>query len=306
MAFACLGLTEIPDDLLCQPAFLRKEKKTRFAANGLISNGYQSLAKARRILANDLDAEFMDKLFNEDRIIEVETNPSMFFTSSYLAGKYLLYGLQYYSTQRNQANPELEIFASESRQWIVQGSVDYQRWLFFGLQFRNQQDKIVRKRFRLVDLGTDSGKDLLKPQEYSRLFLEPGVGVVLGDFKFSVLGSGLIVSGDTEGDFPDRPEAQAGAAYEFSLPVGSLELALDYKSLSYEEESTSDKFHTGARFKYGALNLLTGVDSFGFSGGMLFTVEKIYSGILYSTSRVPWRDSEEYAQTAYIELGWQL
>lgn len=306
MAFSCLALDAIPDDLPCQPALLQLERKSRFVASGSISNGFQSLTKARRILSNDLDAAFLNDLFTKDQIIEVETNPAMLFASRYLSAKYLLYGLQFYSTQRNQSNPELELFASESKQLIVQSSYPLSSHVFVGLQLRSQQDKVVQKSFRLVDLGTDNGKELLKPAEYSRVFAEPGAIVLWNGFKFSVFGANLAVaSNDSAGLLPERPEAQWGSSYQMPLYSGSLDLTLDYKSLSYTE-SNDQKLHSGLRYRYGALSLLAGADSWGLSSGILFSIEKLYAGILYSTSQLPWRRAEEYAQTTYIEIGWQL
>ncbi len=305
VAFSCLAWDNIPDDLPCQPAFLPLQKKPRFVANGLISNGYQSFAKARRLLANDIDAEFMNGLFTQDKILEVEANASMHFLSQYVSAKYLLYGLQYYSTQRNQANPQLEMYAAESKQWVVQTGYPISQMFLVGLQLRSQSDKIVNKAFRLTELGTDSGKELLKPKEYSRLLAEPGVALNGSNWKLSVLGANLLVDGDNTEEIEEKPEAQVGASYEFPAFSGKMDLSVDYKSLSYTEDP-DQKLHWGARYQYGVLSLLGGVDSWGLSGGLFFSIEKIYSGILYSTSQVPWRKSEEYAQTTYIELGWQL
>lgn len=304
MAFSCLALPQIPDDLPCQPALLQKEKDPRFAINLPISNGYASTVKARRLLANDLDAEFMDSLFKEDKILEVEGNPSLMFSSRYIAAKYL-YGLQYYSTQRNQANPEIQMQVAESKQFILQSSYAVWSNVYIGGQFRNQQDKMIQKSFRLVDLGTDNGKDLLKPVDYGRLFFEPGIAATVKDTTLSVFGANIQIAGDRERPINDGAEAQFGISQEISILSGTMNIALDYKSLSYSERD-DQKVHFGTRYKYGALNLLAGVDSWGLSGGMLFSIEKLYAGILYSTSQIPWRSSSDYANTTYIELGWQL
>ncbi len=306
VAFSCLAWDDIPDDLPCQPALLTFQKKPRFVANGSLSNGYQSLAKARRLLANDLDAEFMNDLFSQDRILEVEANASMHFLSQYLSAKYLLYGLQFYSTQRNQANPQVDMLASESKQWVIQTAYPFSDMISVGLQLRSQQDKIVRKSFHLTELGTDNGKDLLQPKDYSRLYAEPGVALSGTNWRLSLLGAGLLVDGDTTEDIDEKAEAQLGASYGFNALSGRFDLSVDYKSLSYTENDESQKLHWGARYKYGVLSLMGGADSWGLSGGLFFSIEKIYSGILYSTSQVPWRKSEEYAQTTYIEMGWQL
>lgn len=307
-AFSCLAVTELPDDIPCQPALVRLEKKPRFAANGYISNGYQSLSKARRILSGDLDAELMNSLFAEDQILEVETSASMYFTSSYLAGKYVPYGLQFYSTQRNQANPELEVFAAESKQFVFQTGLNLTRSILLGLQVRSQQNKIVDRAFRLVDLGTDSGKELLKPKESSHFYVEPGAAWVSDAWKFSVLGAGLAVGGSEEDPVRslNRPELQLGASYEARISSSIVDWSLDIRGLDETVEKDEHKIHGGVRLRYGALSLLGGLDAYGLSGGMLFSIEKVYSGIVYSTSQVPWRVSDEFVQTVYIELGWQL
>lgn len=328
LGFSCLTMTDVADDLLCQPAFLPLEKKSRFSANGYISNGYDSLAKGRRILANDLDSDFIASLFRENRVIEVELSPSMLFSSQVFAGKYMLYGFQYYSTQRNQADPILNVFAADSKAWQFQWGKEYGNWFYYGVQLRTSEDTVIKKAFRLVDTGTDAGKNLLKPRKGRRVYLEPGIGFIghsgssasekgsdsaMGmqgsQWKISLFGANLMVNeyieDNAENFYEDKPELQVGASYSTEMFYGLWDLMLDYKSLE-SDENADHKFHLGSRYRYGVLNVLGGLDYYGASLGILFYLEKIYSGIMYSTSQVPWRSHDDFVQTVYIQLGWQL
>jgi hypothetical protein len=62
----------------------------------------------------------------------------------------------------------------------------------------------------------------------------------------------------------------------------------------------------GLLFSYGAMNLGFGLDNRGSSFGVFYVLEKINAGILYSTSQVPWNQTDYYAQTVYLQAGWQL
>lgn len=113
---------------------------------------------------------------------------------------------------------------------------------------------------------------------------------------------GYIENPSDEFQHPTEPEVGLGVSPE--LPFGKLDLMLDYKSLSYDENE--EKIHAGILFGFGAMSLGAGVDNYGGSTGIFYSLEQINAGILYSTTQLPWRKDDYYAQTVYVQVGWQL
>lgn len=111
---------------------------------------------------------------------------------------------------------------------------------------------------------------------------------------------------DRNSEFRHPTELQAGFGITPTLPIGRLDILIDYKSLNYEESSFEEKLHIGALFRYGAMNLATGLDQNGASFGVFYGLEQINSGILFSTTQLPWKKEDYYAQTVYVQVGWQL
>lgn len=103
----------------------------------------------------------------------------------------------------------------------------------------------------------------------------------------------------------ESPELQLGLAYNMPVSYGELILGLDHKSLSYSEEF-NEKFRFGTLYKYGSMNLGFSWDKFGYSAGVLYSLKKISSGILYTSTQLGGGGSDAFTQTVYIQLGWTL
>lgn len=91
----------------------------------------------------------------------------------------------------------------------------------------------------------------------------------------------------------------------FPFRLFKVDLLADYKSLDIEA-SSEQKWHLGALLNFGALNFSTGLDAYGISSGVYYALDSITAGILYSTTRLPWRPNDYYSQTVYVQLGWQI
>ena len=62
LGFACLGLTEVPDGLPCNPAATPFTPHAGLKAEGLISNGYANFEKTRKLLTGEADESLIKVL----------------------------------------------------------------------------------------------------------------------------------------------------------------------------------------------------------------------------------------------------
>ncbi len=89
------------------------------------------------------------------------------------------------------------------------------------------------------------------------------------------------------------------------LKWASIELTLEYKSLTYEE-SDLNKLRLGGAFNFGAMHLTAGADSNGLSGGIYYALDQINAGVVFSTTKGLNNDEEFFTQTVYMQLGWRI
>ncbi len=311
MAHACLT-SLLPDSLPCNPALTALIKKPRLSATGLLSNGYPTLERMKKLLGGDIQQETIDALFSSERVLQVEANAELAFSAKNLSAKYTPLAVRYFSVIRNETNPDVELYAVEEKNFTAQTGFEVLRRVYAGLQIRHVERKFIKKRFKLFDLATPAGKDLLKSQTETITYVEPGVFTALpsewlGDWRWR--GSLMLVNGGfAQEDHPDieaAMELQGAIGFSPPMPWGKLDIEIAYRGLTAEEEA-SEKFRFGGMYQFGAMSVVGGVDSEGVSGGVFHGMDQLNAGIVYSTTQVPWRSLDYYAQTVYVQLGWQL
>ena len=118
-----------------------------------------------------------------------------------------------------------------------------------------------------------------------------------------VVNSGFVSEKFDEAREP--AEAQFGIAISPPVGWGSIDLNLDYRSMTYEE-SDLKKLRLGALYHFGSMELMAGIDSNGLSGGVYSEINKFNAGILFSTTQFVNEGESFYTQTVYVQLGWQI
>lgn len=308
MAHACLSMTLIPDSLPCQPAYTPFTKKSMLGMEVLLSNGYANLTNVQKLLDGRVSQDLVDTLFSNGQILQIEANADILFRSRYLNGRFTPATVKGFSVVRNEANPDVEIFAVEEKGFTFQSGAEIFENLYAGAQVRILSRKFIRQRFKLVELGTPAGKDLLKPKEQSATYFEPGLSYIFPvpwrpRFSLLVANLGSVSQEFQEFSVPVDPQLGFG----ISPPVywGDLDLSLEYRSLSYEE-SDLEKLHLGSLYRFGSMSLTSGIDANGLSAGVFYALDQINSGIIFSTTRFVKADTEFFTQTVYVQLGWQI
>lgn len=308
MAHACLAITYIPDSLPCNPAMLPAVPKPKIGVQALLSNGYSTIDRLRKLLGGNIDQDTIDGLFSGDRVLQVEGNGELDFVSKYFAARYTPITIKYFSVIRNEANPDVNLSAVEEHNFMAQFAYPVFSNLSIGVEIKNYQRRYVQQDFLLADLATDAGKEALKPKTQNGTLFAPAAVLFLPiEYKpriaLKVVNLGSTVSSDETLREPVEVEGGLGA----TIPIGwtSLDVDLDYRSLSYYE-SASERFHLGGVLRFGAMSVMGGADDFGFSGGVFYAVEAVNAGILFSTTQAPWNSNDYYANTVYLQIGWQI
>jgi hypothetical protein len=310
VAHACLGMALIPDSLPCNPAMVPLIAKPRMAVHGLLSNGSQTLDKMRRLITNQVDAALVNDLFGTSRQLQIEGEAGLSFLSSHFTAEYVPYNGKFFSVVRNEANPEISLSAIEEKRFVMQlgKRIDSLPALSIGVQASSVERNYIIRNFKLVDLGTQAGKDLLKSRGQKLFLAEPGAVLHLETPVRSRLSVMIANLGwiEESPELPMQAEPQVGYTLAPTLPVGEMEIELAYRNLGLRENSPGQRFRLGALYRFGAMNLSGGVDYEGLSAGVNFGLDQVNAGIVYATTQTPWNTSEYYTQTVYVQLGWQI
>ncbi len=307
LAHACLSLTDIPDGLPCNPAMVPLNTKSSLGLELLLSNGQAALGQVKGLLDGSISQQQIDSMFAQGKITQIEANSDIVFKSKYLNGRFTPMTVKGFSVVRNEANPDVELYAVQEQGFTFQSGMKFTEGLYGGVQTKFLSRKFIRQNFKLLVLGTPSGKDLLKAKEQTATYIEPSLTYFWkGSWKPRV--SAMMVNlGTVSQEYAELPqpiEGQVGVAVSPPVSWGEMDFTLDYRSMSYEEQEIWERLRLGAMYHFGSMYLTGGLDANGISGGVYYSVEKFNAGIMYSTTQ--FSEDEYFTQTVYVQLGWQI
>lgn len=306
LAHACLSIFT-SDGLPCSPTLSYLNKKPELRVQGLISNGHSTIKNVTQLLDNNITESLLNDIFTTNNVIQLETNAELSFLSPSFNAKYTPFNLKSLAVIRNESNPDVEMYAVQESGFTAQGSHLFNKNLSLGAQIRLLDRKFIRQRFRLVELGTEEGKNILKPKKQKVTYIEPAATYTFNTKwqpRATIMIANLGFYSEKYDELETPVDVQVGLRVSPPIKWGQLEMALEYRSMNYNENPL-EKLHLGVLYSLGAMNLAGGIDSFGISGGIYYSLEKINAGILYSTTRLINND-DYYTQTVYVQLGWQI
>jgi hypothetical protein len=199
------------------------------------------------------------------------------------------------------------MFAVEEKSLTLQYGYQFNS-LFLGAQLRSIEWKYIRQRFKFLDLAGANAATVLAPKSFRGIFLEPALTYapeIIWSPKFSLMYANFGTTSETYNDFHIPAELQYGISVSPPMPFGKLDFLLDYKGLNYEEIAAK-KIHFGILYGFGSMQLSTGLDDNGASAGIFYSINLLNAGILFSTTQLPWKTSEFYSNTVYVQFGWQI
>lgn len=307
LAYSCLSLTYLPDSLPCNPASLALKHRPNIGLNFMLSNGYETLTTAKSLLGGEAHTTSLDQLFENHQTLQLDISSELRWSQNTLALKVIPESIKFFSVVRNEANPDIELYAIRESSLVLQKGFSLYSHLYGGLQLRAVKRKIIREQLLLVELSTEAGKNKLLPKEETGLFIEPGLlwaPPLKWDPRLSLYLANAPLKKSTSSQLPTPTEVQMGVALSPPLPWGELELNLDFKSMNYQE-SFKEKLHLGALYTFGVMSLFSGIDDNGLSGGLYYNIRSFNAGIVYSTTKLPNQNKDFYTQTIYTQIGWQ-
>lgn len=300
LASACLTI-QIDGQTPCNPAIiLDKESSLNFVL--ISSNGYQNLSKVSSLFSNEINSEFLDAILGDNTVLQYEGGIELQLISSNFRFSYTPLYMNYLSVTSNRINPTVNIIAHQNSLAKIQYAHSLNTNVQLGIQTRWIDGKVIQKDVPLLELATEEGKNLMSPDNYKAFLIEPSAIYNHSDqIKSTVMISYLGWKSEPYKIFPS-PAFDLGISHTSQFEYADLQIEIARKTLIYNENE-NHKYKLGAQVLMGSMTLASGVDYYGLSFGTYYKIKNLNTGVSYSTTKVPWRSDDVYADTVYLQLG---
>jgi hypothetical protein len=306
VAHACLTMLNTKDSLPCNPALMARWRKTGFIGQATFGNSYESLSTANKILSGDgVDTPLLQSLFQRNQIIEMQAQGELAFWSRGLGVQFVPAHIDFYSIVRNQAYPVIGLSALQEQSLNVLGGHALTDDLLLGARLRFIERKFVRNDFSLFDAAAEDGKILTQTHSQKAVVAEPSLAYLPRlpwnpSLALAIRDVGYF--DQAWAHVPSEPRLEAGIGVAPDLRWGRLELALNYRPAEVSSP-LAESLRSGVSYSLGHLTGLLGLGSDYVSAGILFGVENLSGGLIYTSTRSPFAEKSAYAQSIYSQLG---
>ncbi len=269
---ACFAFDLPADVLSCNAAFIAKEKNRRFQAQLGFGNNVSYFDEASNLAKGKADQESIHSLFSRHHNNDLYAKAELGYVQETFAWSLTPLQVHYLSSFRNQALPEVDVYASVEESVRFQfGSYLSEDWSW-GAQVRYVHRRFVAQRFFLTELLVTDGDQILKPQEQHIVYLEPALLYApQGNDWNPETTLSLQNFGYSQKKFreiPSHPELHLTASVTPELIYGRWGVGLDL-FWSEEVKKALDPLSLGTFYEFGILRLIAGLSrsqqSLGFS-----------------------------------------
>lgn len=213
MGQTCYAFDLPSDTLPCNPAFMARERERQFKANLYFGNNIRYAKEASDLLQGSANDQTIQNLFSQRESSELETAADIAFLTETMGFAIQPVRLNYYTLFRNQALPEVTLFASREESLRAQFASYMDHDLYWGVQFRYAHRKYIAQDFFLTDALAQDGSKIFEPEEQNALYVEPSLLYANDEHWLRPQMSASLVNWG----FADRKSSAYKAAPQFHL-----------------------------------------------------------------------------------------
>ena len=298
---ACYTMDSVQRTLPCNPAAIAKERDPRFDADLFLGSNIDYLDEANDILDGTSSEENVGDIFSRRESSQAEASIELSYQTSKWGLGIEPYRLMLYSKFENPALPMIDLTVAEEQSARLQ-LASYARENFYaGLQLRYTHVRYVSKYFALSELLTNTDPDFFRPQTQELFYIEPGFLYAWEELEWKPQVSVAFMNWgftDTKSDtYPVHPEGQIGASVKPLVPLGLLEVGVQF-SLHSETSNVREAIRGAVAYQLGILQAVFAASEVDQSAGFLVGLQQFTGGLSY------WH--EEGHQGVFIQLGISL
>ena len=262
---SCYAFDISSNTLPCNPAFIGKEKSRRFNASIFLGNNVSYLDEATDLSRGHADEFSIQKLFQRHEDDELQTQIELGHIQEKFGWSVTPMQVNYSTTFRNQALPQISLYASLEETAKMQfGGYLGDDWSF-GIQLRYLQRRFVASQFYLTDALVPEGRALFEPRKQSSLFVEPAILYtpeahdLNPEFTVFIANSGYVDKSYSE--LPVIPEYHFTVSINPELTYGKFSLGVDV-NFNKDIQNSVSPMTLGSYYEYGILRLFGSVARF--------------------------------------------
>lgn len=310
LGYTCFAFDVGADVLPCNPAFMAKERKRVFKSNVFFGNNVSYAQEVVDLVKGNADQGTVKKLFEERESSELEANVEAGFLAETFAISYSPARINYYTLFRNQALPEVTVFASQEEATKLQLASYIEKNMYLGLQMRYVHRKFIASNFFLTDALAENGKDLFRSQEQNILYFEPSFLYSRNDIAYlpevslSLVNLGLYDEKFEE--YPSSPQVHLSGSIQPVVAYGNLGLGGDI-FWDQSVKSALEPLTLGAFYRFGVLKLFGSLAEHNNGVGFQVIYENFNLGLTYSYRQIKDALGEQFSyRRVYMQLGIEI
>ncbi|MCK6597111.1 MAG: hypothetical protein L6Q37_02000 [Bdellovibrionaceae bacterium] len=255
----CNSLNLAIDALPCNPAFIAKERRDRFAAHLFLGNNISYLKQVRDLSEGTASETTIRDLFQRHENEELQTQLEVGYLNETYGWAVTPFELKYLSSFQNQSLPKISLYASIEESAKVQfGSFIDNHWAY-GVQLRYLQRRFVNSEFFLTESLTSDGDQILQTQKQNLFFIEPAMMYAPEAHslnpEFSLFLANLALGDTNQSALPVIPQLHITSSINPVINHGRFGIGFDI-SLDKNLDKGYGPFTLASFYEFGILRLL--------------------------------------------------
>lgn len=298
---ACYTMDSVQRTLPCNPAAIAKERAPRFDADLFMGSNIDYLQDAENILDGTSSEQEVGELFARRESSQAEASIELSYQTSKWGVGLEPYRLLLYSKFENPALPMIDLTVAEEQSARLQFASYAHENFYAGLQLRYSHVRYVGKYFALSEVLTNTDGNFFAPDTQALFYIEPGLLYAWEELAWQPQISLAFMNwGFTDSKsetYPIHPEGQIGASIKPVVPMGTLELGLQF-SIHSETMNAREAVRGAVAYQLGILQAVLAASDVDQSAGFLVALKEFTGGLSY------WH--EQGHQGVFVQLGVSL
>lgn len=262
-------------------------KEKFFYANIYASDNIDDIETLNSLIKEDKDIELVEELLDKQEPINTQVSTSLNYTTSNFSLSAVPFRATIFSVIRDPVNPRAALYAAYDREVKLQYAYEIpeSNWVV-GTNVKFLHRTYILEEFTFLDAIFDIDA-ILNKKQYSALYFEPSVGYFFDTPwlpRFVLFAENITMSlGNNNRDFNEKPNINLAFGISPPLPLGFLELNLNYNNNLNRSYAKIHTFRFGGMYSLGLMNVAFGIDAYDKSLGVFSTLWSTRIGILYES-----------------------
>lgn len=281
---SCYTLDSVQRGLPCNPAAIAKDRDSRFDADLLMGSHLGYIQEARDILNGNDSPENISKFFSHRDSIQGEASLEASFQTSTWGFAVEPYRFIAVTRIENPALPMVDLTIAQEQSVRAQVASYAGENFYAGVQARYTHVKFIGQYFALTEAFAGNKDELFASQTQELIYLEPGFLFAWEEQPWkpqisAVLANWGVTSEKTD-EYPIRPEGLLGASIKPLVPLGLLELGIQF-GINSETKNARDALRASIAYQLGILQLIASASDYDRSAGFTVSYRSFSSGLSY-------------------------